>query len=400
MHHDRARRPELPALTSLRFFAAASIVALHLQGRFGLPKDFAGDIALENGVSFFFVLSGFILTYAHRDLAGREERLRFYVSRFARIWPLHVACIVIVYLFLGSPRAVGTADNLPIGLLNLALLQSWVPRIDIALSYNAVSWSLSVEAFFYALFPFIILHFRSRWLVWVASSIGLIVALVGLAHLADVGPGQQPVYGMDLAGFLYLNPAARLLEFVTGILTAFIWFATREWLDANDRRATMMQVGAVILVLVAYVAAAPMSRIAFSLDWAFHQWVRTSGVTFLPSALLIYACAAEAGTVRRFLGMRFLVYLGRVSFALYLFHITPVNYVALHSWFMGGYPEPLQLVTMLAFILLVSMALHHVIEEPMRRRIVATYDRWVVRQAVLKAHSSFVPMQALNARSD
>lgn len=60
-------KQDLPALTGLRFFAAIAIVLHHMRGTFGFPSDFLTQFPLGNGVSFFYVLSGFILTYVYRE---------------------------------------------------------------------------------------------------------------------------------------------------------------------------------------------------------------------------------------------------------------------------------------------------------------------------------------------
>lgn len=74
---------QLSALTGLRFFAASAIVLHHLRGTFGLGT-YTG-LALSQAVSVFFVLSGFILAYAHPDLPTWKDRSRFWLARFARI---------------------------------------------------------------------------------------------------------------------------------------------------------------------------------------------------------------------------------------------------------------------------------------------------------------------------
>lgn len=84
------RAPHLPALTGLRFFAAFAIVVLHGMAAWPLPI-FVAELALNQGVSFFFVLSGFILTYVYRDLSGKGAVREFYIHRIARIWPVHIA---------------------------------------------------------------------------------------------------------------------------------------------------------------------------------------------------------------------------------------------------------------------------------------------------------------------
>jgi peptidoglycan/LPS O-acetylase OafA/YrhL len=96
------KRPEIKPLTSLRFFASAAIVVLHLNGLLGVST---GSVPLGQGVSMFFVLSGFILTYNYANLRP-EGRADYLLIRFARIWPTHILCLIIGFVLLhgiGAP---------------------------------------------------------------------------------------------------------------------------------------------------------------------------------------------------------------------------------------------------------------------------------------------------------
>ena len=138
-------------LTPLRFLAAMCVVLFHF-GR-GIPP-FDGSIPFDLpsnaglAVSFFFCLSGLIMAsvYGGSAVAARD----YWIARFARIYPLYILAVVMT-LVLGGGYPLHTI------LLNILMLQAWVPGYPLAL--NAPGWSLSVEAFFYAIFPFLI-----RWL--------------------------------------------------------------------------------------------------------------------------------------------------------------------------------------------------------------------------------------------
>ncbi len=143
------RAEPLPALTSLRFFAAASIVYFHMQTFKVLPSVPNPDFAL--GVSFFFVLSGFILAYNYRDLA-RGDLGRFYIARFARLFPVHIVTFVFAALFVLPWNLWTFGPSLITVPYNLTLTHAWLPLGGLVFSWNAVSWSISAELFFYLLF--------------------------------------------------------------------------------------------------------------------------------------------------------------------------------------------------------------------------------------------------------
>ena len=123
--------------------------------------SFSSPISLDlsRSVSFFFVLSGFVLgyTYHRRDISNK----RFYISRILRLWPATTSSLLFVLLLLPSPLYLpflsGETSTLfvPALIANLFLLQSFIPIPAFFFSFNAVAWSVSVEAFFYLCFPFL-----------------------------------------------------------------------------------------------------------------------------------------------------------------------------------------------------------------------------------------------------
>lgn len=115
-------------LTGLRFVAAAMIVLWHISGQFGLPPVILGGWPLTAGVSFFFILSGFILTHAHSKMAGGGKPYSFYVSRIARIWPAHVACFLLLFVLVRNVPETGTSGSIWAALANIFIVQAWAPE--------------------------------------------------------------------------------------------------------------------------------------------------------------------------------------------------------------------------------------------------------------------------------
>jgi peptidoglycan/LPS O-acetylase OafA/YrhL len=132
--------------------AALLVFGLHLRNLgylSGAPVDIIGwpFMAGATGVSFFFVLSGFVLTWSARS---HDTAAGFWRRRIARIYPVHlvtaVAAMLLGSAILGQPRPTGQQLA-----ANLLLIHSWWPAWWQTL--NPVSWSLACEAFFYATFP-------------------------------------------------------------------------------------------------------------------------------------------------------------------------------------------------------------------------------------------------------
>ena len=152
-------KARLDALAGLRFVAAVVVATAHLPE---LSHDPAlGRVAnrmLSEGVyglTFFFVLSGFVLAYGYLDRLAKPTgpALRnYYIARVARIWPLHLLALGIALAF---PTGPWTGNAGPL-LANAFLVHSWMPSLEYIQSFNSVSWTLSLEAFFYLVFPLII----------------------------------------------------------------------------------------------------------------------------------------------------------------------------------------------------------------------------------------------------
>src|SRR5262245_7472899 len=102
-HSDR---PRLDALTALRFFAAAAVVIHHSRGLF-LPQALGGWLLAKFGVSFFFVLSGFILVHVYPELPTGRSVVRFWMARVARLWPLHLVSIGLLFVLVDNRLYVG-----------------------------------------------------------------------------------------------------------------------------------------------------------------------------------------------------------------------------------------------------------------------------------------------------
>ena len=159
------RLPEIISLTTLRGLFAVWVVTFHFRPDLGHLLPWADGLApfFRRGamaVPGFFMLSGFVLAYNYAD-RFRTLRwagvLRFLALRLARIYPVHVATLLLVALMVWGGRRIGyqltdagySAHDF---VLNLVLAQTWVP--EFRLTWNYPSWSISSEWFAYLLFPF------------------------------------------------------------------------------------------------------------------------------------------------------------------------------------------------------------------------------------------------------
>ena len=328
MTNEISRPQKLDALTSLRFIAAAMIVIGHAHPLFG-SLGIANAAPLGQGVSFFFVLSGFILAYNYPRLEGVGAVRKFWLARFARVWPLHAVMLVLwialIFNFDRQSYFPGMEGLVRLG-TNTLLLQAWVPLPLWSLSFNGVSWSLSVEFFFYALFPLLVRYWSSSWHWLLMAQIGVVVLIIAISSILNLH-GADNYSGVGLLGMIYFNPIVRLLEFSVGISVVFLVRKINALELALSRwQWFLLEVLAVAGCVFSLLAAANFSGIEHALGRAAAYYFTREGL-WLFFAVLIGVFALSRGPLSKILGARPFVFLGEISFALYLCHALVIHYL-------------------------------------------------------------------------
>lgn len=343
-------RRDLPSLTGLRFVAALMVFGFHSSG-YGVTTTSWWRLPQFGflGVAFFFVLSGVVLTWSSRP---GQPASAFWRRRFARVYPSHAVTALIAiaaYLWFMPPH-----KPLWAGVLALLLLQAWPPAPTVNTAANGVSWSLSCEAFFYALFP---------WLTPMLARVSTTGrrALVGgiLAGCAAIAIAGSFAWGGRYDVPLYENPIVRVGEFALGVV---LGLALRDGWVPRVRRRT------------AWSAAAVAAAAALALGWA-RGWPVPRGAADVlaigPLALVLLAYAGRDLRGREsWLGRSVMVYLGQLSFAFYLVHQLVMDTVLKRvAPLTDGSVAGAMWRTALAFGLsaVAAAALHHFVELPGQR---------------------------------
>ncbi|WBB78684.1 acyltransferase [Micromonospora sp. WMMD882] len=360
---------KLPSLTGLRFVAALLVFLYHTSQFMSpvpphLPVTPFADPGWSQawakvlgaggfvGVSFFFVLSGFVLTWSTRPGDGAWSFLR---RRLLKIYPMHVVTwAVAMVLFAAAFTPVSS------WLPNLLLLHSFSSNPAVSISVNPPSWSLSCELLFYVLFPLLIVPLRrisdSRlWAAATAVVLGAVgVVLITLYVVPDLPKGPFiPDLSMQQFWFGYFFPPARLFEFALGMVLARIVMAGR-WPRFGMLPAAVLAVASYALAL--YVPTA----FAFSL------------VTLVPLGLLIAATAQADLTGRRTpFGGRTMRWLGDISFGFYMAQGIVLYHGRLLFGDSAQYDTPVAIAVLLAFTaanLLAGWLLFVAVERPVMRK--------------------------------
>lgn len=360
---------DLRPLTSLRFFAAAMIAMLHLQQNFPVPWHEISDKSLRTGVTFFFVLSGFILTHVYIGQSGLTLR-KFITLRLARLYPVHLLSLVLLVALLPWDQIVFSSPSpdvtAPALVAKLLLIDSIIPTQPFQYAWNGVSWSISTELFFYLAFPFLLANFRKDWAKKLALAALLTLAVYTGAQALGLDFFSTRANTPTVFQIAYCDPLARGFEFVLG-MTA--WLGYERFLLPLRRSAAFWSLAEGALLALTFVWVF-VWREAFGalLPNLAHLWVMISGSCLL-FALLIGVLAPGRGLIGRALSAGWMVWLGQVSFSFYMLHAIVMQALA-HLWGPGA---PLPVVLILALI--VAAASYHCIETPGRRWVVALARR-------------------------
>ncbi|MEV4513685.1 acyltransferase [Dactylosporangium sp. NPDC049525] len=365
------RKEKLHSLTGLRFIAAFLVVLCHV-GINLLPNVAKDQIFLIHvfygfgsvGVSFFFILSGFVLTWVARE---SDTVPQFWRRRFFKIYPNHlVTLLAAVLLAVTFAQALSTRDTLA----TLFLVHAWIPDQDLLFNLwnNTPTWSLSCELLFYLAFPMVLnllrrvrpeRLWRGFWFTFAA-----IVAVPFVALLLPAG-GTHRGTGLPWLHMWFMTffPPVRMLEFVLGMFTALIIINGR-WVKRWPLPVALAV--AAVGAIAAGGATPPIAGFVM--------------VSALPLVFLVGAAAnRDIHGTGSALGSRTMIFLGEISFALYLVHWLVVVYgwIGRHSPTWGANPAdaPTTWGTVLTYAgltivtsLVLAWALYTFVERPIMRR--------------------------------
>ena len=367
-------------LTGLRFFAALGVLLCHFHVLIpnAAPK-FLFDLG-GHGVTLFFVLSGFVLTWRYdaphqistgKTRTGQLPRINlaaFAAARFARIAPVYWLALVMVvatYATLGPGPAMSTPPPTVVQglgglLLNVVALQAWVPSEHVQQFWNAPGWSISAEVFFYCCFPWLL---RLRWLSGSPWSLALITGVfsvsLGLYLWILQASGHWGAMGLAFAARL---PLLGLWPFVMGMLCCRLLRRNPHW-PTHKGGWTLLAFALLVVVAWATGAWAPPEAPHLALLLVSH-------LLYVPLFTVLIVCLVlDHGPLARFLSSPPLVLLGHASYALYLLHWLPLGAAV---WWLDDTPAPLWAVSMgIGGLVALSLMVYHWFETPMRLRLVA-----------------------------
>lgn len=317
---------QVTSVTSLRFFAALGVLFHHLGERDWMPSAIRAYV--NNGfvgVTFFFVLSGFVLTLRYLDSSFSLKS--FLHARLLRIMPLYI-----VALLFSAQLERGNYDG-ELFMRHLVGIQAWESDIGRALSLNSPAWTISVEMFLYACFPVIILLAKFARTRRGGPSLFLATAVIGCFSYS--------LYWMFIRGAAYEGfdastemawprfvPIWNLGPFVLGCAAGVFVQSVRLSGRLNEKIGSRTSAaGLVSLVATIFIVnldgdrESPVGALLYA---GSREWI----IAIPAAALFVGLTVSPSSRMSKLLSGKPLVQLGLASYALYIFHAPITDFMS------------------------------------------------------------------------
>ncbi len=345
----------LDQLTFTRFVAILVVLFFHGGGGVYLQAiNFSPVspilISATTSVTYLYVLSGFVMSLVNYRPGEKFNIGKYWTARFVRLYPLYlISFLLVCYYYLDSIAQIKLQKTLT----NIFVLQAWWPRY--AQSFNYASWSMTVEFFFYAVFPFFTLWaYRqpTKKLIWVSIIVWVFSQMI---HNA-LWIGYFPEY----ENFLVYFPLFHLSSFILGTVGG-IWYL-REGRERVNKASTTLVVftGGVLLVSAYTVISSEIAKFP-------HGIQLMTGLLAPVLTIIIMALALDKSRLSTVLNYPVLVALGETSYGLYILHV-PVIWIyqrALENLSLAD-PQLIFDYTFLPLMIAIGLLIHFYLDQPLR----------------------------------
>lgn len=336
-------------ITFTRFIAAMAIVIFHFGNEvipFNLEPLRTIILSADVGVSYFFILSGFIMIVVYFK---RENILpiAYYQSRFARIYPVYFLAIILCHLAILLKLLSFDLSGL---ILNIFMVQAWIPGK--ALTVNSPAWSLSVEVLFYSLFPFLLLVYKKISL-GLSLTIGLFLFLISQVITNWlVSSTFYQGYPSPSHDAIFYYPLMHLNEFITGNITGL--FFIRYFEGRFRKNGALIFLVGIIMLVVLYM----------SLGLEKHNGLLA--IVFVPLIILI---STDNGILSVLFSQPLFIFLGEISYGIYILQV-PIFFLSKKLLALLGVTGPIRVFYFYVLILITAASLIYIfIEKPLRKWI-------------------------------
>jgi peptidoglycan/LPS O-acetylase OafA/YrhL len=340
-------------------------------------------------------LSGFILAYSYTTSTNRLRGTcaGFWVARIARIYPVYLLGLALGIVIESQVAKHSLTGTIGLAVTTPLLLQAWIPALVTTNSWDPPSWSLSNEAFFYLLFPAIVV-WMARWtsrqlrLAAVVSWLAYCVLPLPLVLFANVHYGVNHWPWWLPQYVLFDNPVMHAPEFVMGVALGLYFLkrvnmASETAATITITRASVVTSQDLLLVALAFIVIVECIFVAPLLPLGFN--IAMSADPFI--AVMVVTVAHGQGIITRLLGNRWCVWLGEVSYGIYILHWPIWQLFAAFTIHLLHIPTymPVLFPIYLVVVLLGAGASYTYLERPARRAIRHWWERRTAKERALVA---------------
>lgn len=323
---------KLHGLTIFRFVSAFYVFLFHCNIRFPIDAPAWIERFIRNGaigMTFFFVLSGFVMAWSSRH-GLRKDYIK---ARILRIYPAYIFMGILTIPFLFE---ISTKEALSSVFLFTFGLQAWIPQTFPIWNFGG-SWSVSVEIFFYFIFPIIFPLVLSKPIRCLSISI-LISALIIPIAMTFNDSNLFPSY--------YMIPIYRLPEFISGIAISVLLFKNR-WIPNKKILLTLST-----LAIFAIIFISTKNNDAF---------LRKNIVTLPMTLIIIYSLSVS--NIAKNVFTSIFIYLGKISYSFYLMQLPIMMFFDRYKHLFNNYDTYLLWIVAAIINLGMSIISYHFIEE-------------------------------------
>lgn len=350
------------SLGFFRFIAALIIVIYHYRYASAAQAIEFVHWPIFNGVqmvTFFFVLSGFVnyLAYGGKPTSNNAFDLkRFAVSRIARVLPLYYVALLLALL---AFSAVGQAPSSTVLWLHVTAMQAWLPQY--AQTMNFVTWTISVDIFLYALFP-VILYGMHRQNVSFKHMLIINIIVYSMTQWilsSYLSQADYPGEPSTAHNFTHNYPLFHLSSFMLGMLAAYYVTHHAKYLQVMAGNGFNLIFFSALMLFIVFG-----QKINETIGWA----IETPSSYAPLFAVVLVAVSVNKSWLMRSLEHRFFVYLGSLSYAIYILQILVwFIYQAVIQPQLPALSPTEHLLLGVMMLLMVSALTHRFIEAPANR---------------------------------
>ena len=369
---------KIAVLDVFRFVGAVIVVFVHYELIFG--KFIVWGALGTTALSWFFMVSGFVLSYVYPSLQGWAATKQFYKFRIIRIYPAYAFAIFVSstfvwlsYLSVGEaffieahrpfqitydlPEVKDTSFFLIATIRHYVFTQSISSIETLKLLFNGPLWSLVLEAYFYLCFPLFLILLRNVnsykrvfavFIAGYAMQFGLIAYFLPEAEYYDLATLNVPVY---------TNPIIRFVEFVFGMLIYKIFV-----LNGIDKDKGKINLLPLLISILVYLVV-----IWFGENYVPYQY--SSFFVAIPAVAALVYCMLNLQWYPTGATLKFCELLGGLSYVIYCLHWPYMEMVQYFNLLPESWSYQLHLAVLASILIGLSYLVYHFLEFPLRRKM-------------------------------